>query len=355
MSTIQLLLPLVYIIKKLTGKKGVRFFLNLVSQGEQFYRLDTIYDFDEKKTVTRLILLLPGKGCAWAQKTGGCTMCGFSQRIKQIGKQFTDKDLLALYTITELLTIKDKPSMLTIYNAGSFINDNEISPEVQKKICQKVENHPTIKKLFIESRAEFVTETKIKTLKNILKNKGLIIAIGLEAQDDKIRNIYIRKGLSKKSYEEAINTIRQNGIKSLTYIFIKPIYLNEREAIKEAINTAKYAFKTGTNEVAFESAFIQEGTLMEVLYQKGKFKPPWLWSIIEVIKRTNHLGPIHLGGFEDEPPPIAIPSNCPQCSEKIRKTLQEYRETNNIKLFDNLRCNCKKDWQKLLDSENLSR
>lgn len=348
MISIRSLPFLVNNIKKLTGEKGACFFLDLVTRKEQFYSTDLIYDFDEKKTVTRLTLLLPGKGCVWSQKTGGCTMCAFPQKIKNIGKNFTDKDLIALYKTAELMSLQDKPYLLTIYNAGSFINDDEISLGVQKEICQRVKSHSTINKLFIESRSEFVINDKIRSLKKELGGKKLIVAIGLEAQNDKIRNIYIRKGLSKKVYEKSIKTIKQSEANSLTYVFIKPIYLNEQEAIEEAINTAKYAFEVGTNEVAFESAFIQEGTLMEKLYHEGKYRPPWLWSIIEVIKRTNHLGAIHLGGFEDEPPPIAIPLNCSQCSEKIRHALQIYRETNNIKVLDNLYCNCKEKWQKII-------
>jgi hypothetical protein len=349
MSIVQLLPFLVNNTRKIIGRKGAKFFLDLVSEKEQFYYLDSIYDFDEKKTISRLVLLLPGRGCVWAQKTGGCTMCGFSQKIRQIGKNFTSQDLIALYKTAEIMTIEDNPFMLTVYNGGSFINDYEIPLEVQKKICQLVKNHPTIKKLFVESRAEFVTAEKIQTLKKELGEKKLVVAIGLEAQDDKIRNIYINKGLTKETYEKAIKIIKQNGAKALTYVFIKPIYLSEREAMVEAIKTAEYAFRVGkTDEIAFESAFIQEGTLMEKLYREGKYKPPWLWSIIEVIKKTEYLGPIHLGGFEDEPPPIAIPTNCPYCSKKIKEAMQVYRETNNLKVFDNLYCDCKKEWEKII-------
>ena len=82
---------------------------------------------------------------------------------------------------------------------------------------------------------------------------------------------------------------------------------------------------------------------MEQFYRRGEFRPPWLWSIIEVIKGTCNLGDVRLGGFEDEPPPIAIPSNCSKCSEKIEEMMQKYREINDIKLFDNLDCECKKN------------
>lgn len=351
MFIIRLLPFITTIIHETAGIKKAEFIIDLISKKERFYYVDSIFDFEKKGNVLRLTLMLPGKGCAWAEKTGGCTMCGFPRKIKKIGKKFSEKDLIALYKTAEIMTADYNPFILTIYNAGSFINDYEIPPNVQIEICKRVKKHHSIQKLFIESRAEFVTEEKIKRLKNELGEKELIVALGLESQDDTIRNKYICKGLSKETYEKAIRIIKNNGGRVLTYVFIKPIYLKEKGAIEEAIKTAEYAFGAGSDEVAFESAFIQEGTLMEKLYKENKFKPPWLWSIIEVIKRTYHLGPIHIGGFNDEPPPLAIPSNCSKCSKKIRNVIQKYRETHNIKIFDNLYCDCKKDWQKLLNSE----
>jgi archaeosine synthase beta-subunit len=334
---------------KLGGKKFIDSLLNMIK--ERFYGIDLIYDFEKKQPVIRLTLLLPGKGCSWAcSESGGCTMCGFPQKVKNIGKKFTKKNLISLYETAETVTLKSKPAILTIYNAGSFINNNEIPFETQKEICQRVKNHPTIQTLLIESRAEFVTEERIKPLKNALGSKKLIVAIGLEAQDDKIRNEYIHKGLSKETYEKAIKTIKKMGIKSSTYVFIKPIFLSEKEAIEEAVKTAKYAFECGTNEVDFESAFIQPNTLMEKLYKQKKFTPPWLWSIIEVIKRTYNLGNIHIGGFDDEPPPVAIPRNCSNCSERISDILQNYRENHDINLFNNLSCPCEKEWRKIVKS-----
>jgi radical SAM enzyme (TIGR01210 family) len=346
MTIIKLVFPLIAFLKKTTGKKGGEFFLNLVTKKKQFYSIDSLYDFDEKKAISRLSLSLPGRGCSWAKKTGGCTMCGFYQSVEQINKNFGSDDLIALYKIAEIMTTEDRPVMLTIYNAGSFINDEEIPLKAQEEIFFKVKNHPTIKKLFIESRAEFVTEEKIKILKEAIGRKKIIVGIGLEAQDDKIRNVFIHKGLSKKTYEKAIKILKQNRIKTATYVLIKPIYLDEKQAIKEAIKTAEYAFRAGSDEVIFESSFVQRGTLMEKLYNEKKFSPPWLWSVIEVIKKTNHLGSVRLGGFEDQPPPIAIPSNCPLCSKRIRENLQIYRETNDIDAINNLYCKCKKSWEK---------
>jgi len=346
MFSLQILPFLLRVVNETLGKKIATDFLNLIMKNQKFFYVDRICDFQENKTLTRLTLLLPGKGCEWAIKTGGCTMCAFWKKAQEIGKNLSGSDLISIYEIANILTKKNQPSILTIYNGGSFLNNNEIPFDVQLKICKKVNQHPSIKKLFIESRVEFITDQKIKALKNKLRNKTLIIGIGLEAQDDKIRNAIIRKGLNKKDYERAIKLLKENGVRTLTYVFLKPIYLTEKEGIEEAIKTIEYAFKVGTDEVALEIAFIQEGTLMSKLFEKNKYKPPWLWSIIEVIKKTYNLGPIYIGGFEDEPPPIAIPSNCSICSPEIQKLLQQYRETCNINLFNDLSCSCYGLWQK---------
>ena len=350
MSFTQFLPFLIRTTYKLAGRKKAKSLLSYVSNGEQFFYINSLYNFEEKKTTNQLTLMLPGKGCAWAKKTGGCTMCGFSKKIEQIGGKFSDNDLIILYEVAEIMTTNDRPTDISIYNAGSFINDDEISENVQLKICKKVKKHPTIKSLLIESRAEYIADKKILSLKKELSDKKLIVAIGLEAQDDKIRNVYVKKGMSKQEYEQAIKILKQNNVKIATYILIKPIYLTEKEAIEEAIKSAEYAFSTGSDEVIFESSFIQEDTIMEKLYNEKKFKPPWLWSIIEVVKKTYNLGDIRLGGFNDEPPPIAIPFNCPLCSEKIKNSLQKYRETNDIELLNNLHCDCKKEWENIIKS-----
>jgi len=346
MLNLQILYSTIKAIKGALGDKIAKSLLDLFIRKERFFFIDQIYDFQEKKAAPRLTLLLPGKGCEWAAKTGGCTMCGFPKRIREISKKFSPKDLLILYKIADLLTRKDKPFNLTIYNGGSFLNNYEISREIQLEICRRFYRHSFLKKLFIESRVEFITLSKIQAIKDILREKILMIGIGLEAENDKIRNVFIRKGLNREDYERTVQLLKENGVRILTYVLIKPIYLTEKETIEEAIRTIEYAFKAGSDEVALESAFIQEGTLMAELFKENKYKPPWLWSIIEVIKKTYNLGPVQVGGFEDVPPPIAIPSNCPLCSSKIKNLLQQYRETHDINLFNDLKCDCYELWEK---------
>ena len=345
MIILQILPFILEITNKIFGEKTAKFLLNFFSNKEKFFFTEDIYDFQEKKSMTRLVLLLPGKGCEWARKTGGCTMCALSKRSQEIGKNFSSKNLIALYKIAVNFTRKEKPTSLAIYNGGSFLNNNEIPLSAQLEIFRLVKESQSIRKIFIESRAEFIDSHKIKLLKKELGNKGLIVGIGLEAQNDKIRNEFIKKGLGRKKYEETIKLLKENGIITLSYVFLKPIYLTEKESIEEAIKTIKYAFLSGTDEIAIEVAFIQEGTLMEKLFKEKKYKLPWLWSAIEVIKKTYQLGPLHIGGFNDSPPPIAVSSNCKICSLRIKEALQQYSQNNDIGLLQKLDCNCRRMWK----------
>jgi len=314
----------------------------------RFSYLDKEFDPKTDRNISRWVLLLPGSGCSWAKRGGGCFMCGFKTKIEEIqkGQPASHGRLMTIFLLGKLTTIGRSPQSLTIYNGGSFLNDEEIPLKTQLEICRKVAKHITIKKLFVESRPEFVTEEKIKLLVSVLKGKVLEVGIGLECQSDEIRARCINKGFLRKDYEKAAAILNRNGADLLTYVFLKPIFLAEKEAVEEAIATIEYAFLTGSDEVALESAFIQKGTKMEVLYNRGEYKPPWLWSIIEVVKNTYHLGTVRIGGFEDEPQPIDIPQNCPKCSSFIMKLFEEYKKSGNVRLFDGLDCECKQVWRR---------
>jgi len=324
-------------------------FAFLVNNGLKlrFSYIDKVFNTEKRKRVTRWTLLLPGSGCTWAKNSAGCHMCGFKVKIDQVnrGKPASVNKLMTIFQLGKSLTRRSSPYSLSIYNGGSFFNEEEIPFEVQEKICKEVKRSFSIKQLIVESRPEFITEDKIKLLTSLLKRKKLKVAIGLEAVSDYVRIVCINKGFSTYDYERAGEILKKNGAELSTYVFLKPIYLSEQESIEEAVRTTRYAFSRGSNEVLLESAFIQQGTKMEKLYREGKFRPPWLWSIIEVIRRTSHFGPVYIGGFEDEPPPIAIPHNCEMCSPRLMRSFRDYNESLDVNLLHNGYCACRIEWE----------
>lgn len=314
----------------------------------EYSKVEEIYDFDTKRSIGRLVVLLPGAGCEWAKKTGGCTMCGFSQATSKYsrGKLLPASFFVAM--VGEGIRHQTKQAKeLWIYNGGSFLNSKEIPNKAQMKIFDLVGNS-SFEKLVIESRPEYIKKEKLEEIQKRLRSTRLVVAIGLESQDDGIRNKSIKKGISRKQYELSIRLLESLGIEVLTYVFLKPIGLTERQAIAEAIKTAEYCFNAGSGYVALEPAFIQDGTEMSHLYNKGIYRPPWLWSIISVMEKIRMFGPSYLGGFDDEPKPVAIPRNCGICDSLIIGSLNEYRKTNDFQCLASLNCDCRERWREEL-------
>ncbi len=314
-----------------------------------FSRLDQIFDVHYGHLINRWTLLLPGTGCSWVRKKhGGCTFCGYHLAIDKAtgGRLFSKEELLGLCQIGKSVIGDQLPENLTIYMGGNFTNDKEIPHDAQIAICEMVRDDPTITSLLIETRVEHILENRIKELAEALgSNKTLRIGIGLESQDDEIRQKVINKGLTKKAYELAIQLLHRNRVEVLTYVFIKPMTLTEQEAIEEAIATAIYAHKAGSDQIAFESALIQKDTPMGNAYERGEFKPPWMWSVLEVLKRTHHLGNTQVGKFKDEPPPLAGPKNCDECTERFHDLFHQYRLNRNISILDSINCACRGNWE----------
>lgn len=309
-----------------------------------FSFVETIYDPLLKKPIKRWVLELPGAGCEWYKKCGGCTMCGFNTATYQYtfgGKLYPNFIFMLFFYYAHLLVRNTNAEQLVIYNGGSFLNDKEIPRKTQVAIMKFVKKHPTIKKILVETRAEFVNQEKLALYKALLGDKKLEIALGLESADDEVRNKCLKKGLTKQTFEQAINLCQKYKAETFAYVFLKPPCLNEKEAIQDAINSIDYCFRVGVDEVSLSCAFIQENTLLHKLFQEGTFIPPNLWNIIEVIKQTSYMGPVRIGHFDDTPPPIAIPQNCIKCNDMVMATIESYRLSPDIHTFDNLDCECK--------------
>jgi len=333
---------------------------------ESFSAIDRFFDPLLQQTVNRWVFLLPTMNlCHWYLKCGGCSMCGFNspksskQQYAWIAKCFGGQALHWLYWLGYLGVRCQNPQNLTVYNGGSFFNSGqeipgskpEIPYSLQTAICRHVGRHPTIQKLFVESRPEFITESNIGLLNDLLSGKTLQVGIGLESRSDRVRNSILRKGIGLKQFENAISVLKRNGARSLAYVFFKPMELSEREAIDDAVSTIQYCFEAGVDEISLSCAFIQDGTKMADQYRESLYQLPWLWSIVEVIKKTAPLGPVRIGTFEDDPPPIDVPHNCPQCTASFAQAIDQYRRTFDLSLFNQLRCSCQEDWLKEISAQ----
>lgn len=301
----------------------------------------------------RAVVYLMSNGCEWALKSAhGCMMCGHLARQTRRDKPISvDNYLKQFEREFEIIDFKKYP-ILNLYNNGSFINDNEIPSEARKGMLMKIHSNPDIKMVVLETRPEFVTEERVKEIKRLVPNKHVELGVGLEIKDDFYRGICINKGFSLQRFNHAASLITKH-LNLRTYVLLKPLFLTEKEAIERAVETIEYSFAIGATTVSLEACTIQDYTFMKYLYERGLYSTPWLWSIIEVVKRVKTPGKLIVGLFKFFPSPSKVPNNCDRCNEKVMEAIVQYNRTLDLKAFRGITCECKKEWRKILEEKPL--
>lgn len=308
------------------------------------FRQDRYQGVNYKKAV----IFLMSNGCEWALKDGhGCAMCGHIAKQTRQDRKIPGADYISqLDQEFEMLDFKEYP-ILGLFNNGSFLNDNEIPSSARIQILKKINARQDIKMVVLETRPEFVTEKRIKEIRDLLSDKYVEIAVGLELKSDLYRTICLNKGFSLQRYNTTAALIARH-LHLRTYVFLKPPLLTEEESIREAVETVEHAFHAGSSTVSLEGCTIQDYTLVKYLYDRHLYQPPWLWSILEVIKQTWRKGQLVAGLFQFYPSPSSVPHNCDSCSQTVLAAICRYNETLDEAAFHGLTCQCKEKWQKLL-------
>lgn len=299
----------------------------------------------------RVIIGLRTKGCSWARDPkGGCTHCA----IPFSGLCSMDHINILPRFLEDFVKYNfEDYTVLCLYTPGSFFDDDEISPELRIQILKIISKDKSIKRLAVESRPDYITEEKIGEVREILPNMEIEVGLGLDSADDRIRNLLINKGLSFESYVKACDILNRFEITIVTYVLVKPPFLTESEAIIDAIDSAKKAFELGSLVVSFEPMSVQENTVVYQLYRDGLYRPPWLWSLIEIVKEVDALGEIRIGQFV-YPPSLQYASNCDICTPETLQKIQDFNRWKNIKVFDNIKCKCQNEWKEFLDEDDKS-
>jgi radical SAM enzyme (TIGR01210 family) len=304
------------------------------------------------ENVKRAVVFLLTNGCEWALRSGhGCTMCG------HLAKQTrTDEAISADHLIDQFQTaLRGIEShgipILNIFNNGSFFNENEIPAEARRSMLRMISESNSLKKVLVECRPEHISEELVSEMRATIPDKELEIAIGLESASDRVRRLSINKGFNLREFAEAARIIKANGIGLRTYVLLKPPFLSEREAIEDSVETIKTAFSMGADVVSLEAVTVQRYTLVEFLADRGLYRVPWLWSILEVVKQTSHLGRVVVGLFQFYPSPESVPHNCDLCNHRVMDAIVEYDRTLRVEVFEGLDCECRHVWDASLAND----
>ncbi len=313
-----------------------------------------------------LTITLSPTGCEWA-KQGGCTMCG------EFEGSYKRKDLLRdpRFHISQFVAAVTNPkvwetahnegvpiSWIRINQEGNYTNMNEMHIDAQEMILRLAMSIKGVKRITIESRPQYLNEFIVKRLYEIFKYSDveLEIGMGVEAENDVVRNVCINKQGTDKQFVETAKLLKMYNIHPLAYILLKPPFLTEQEAIEEAIATAHFAAEIGYERISFEPMSIHQYTLVDLLKEIGLYKAPWLWSVVEVAKNCSDISNIFgIGGVGYYPIPSEYAHNycsCSNCNSMFIDAIKAYNVSRDTSVFDSLYCDCLKQWKKECSEES---
>lgn len=334
--------------------------------------------FYEGKVIDRVMVVLRANGCEHYKKTGGCSMCSHfngtssdnpvttANYIKQWDSAINGEGIEKKGVN---FNINDFP-VVCVYNLGSLLNLNEITIDAIKYIFKSLNNYKGVKKVIIESRAEYITDDIIKSIKEVYS--GILeVGIGVESTNFNIRELCHHKGLDDvESVKKSIEILHRYNCKALAYINFKPVFLTENEAIDDAIKTANDCINMKFDAISIEPTSLQNYSLANYLYLLGYYRVPWLWSITKIVNGiysfVKDKFDVRIGGYFDEEVlsgsqgigyeekneifPHSTSSNCPFCTNKFIDAIKMFNATYNIKyLNDVIPCNhCYKLWNETL-------
>ncbi len=301
-------------------------------------------DLLDGKMLTSLTIIFQTSGCRW----NGCSMCGYVYDSARIPP--SNSDLMRQFEHA-MSQCRDKETIVKIFTSGSFFDDGEIPQEIRVEMLKRLDENERINKVIAETRPEYVTSINIGGMSSIY-HKKFEVAIGLETTNDLIRKDCINKGFSFQDFTRACKVAEMYNITVKAYLMLKPPFLSEKIAMEDMINSIKEASPfAGT--ISINLCNVQKGTLVDEMYGHGDYRPPWLWSAVEVLKRGKELSPSTV--LISDPVGAGSnrgPHNCGKCDRDIANAIRTFSLTQDTGIFDDLDCDCRELWKKVIELED---
>jgi radical SAM enzyme (TIGR01210 family) len=305
---------------------------------------------------TALSIVLSSIGCSHARShAGGCTMCSYL--LDGADRNPTDDEYLMQFrTAMSQLEKQSSPLSVKIYTSGSFLDPGEVSLKARDQILSDISQDDRIREVVLESRPEYVIDAVLADVRKILGDRIIELGIGLESSSDMVRSLCINKNFDLASFKHSVEIGKKYNIGTRAYVLLKPPFMSEQSAFLDAQRTVSDAIGLGVTTISLNPVTVQRNTLVERLWEEGTYRPPWLWSVVEVLKQAS----LHSQGRINivcDPVAAGKPRgahNCGKCDQSIIDAIRKFSLTQDSRVFDTLSCGCKSLWRHVLEHEDVT-
>jgi hypothetical protein len=161
----------------------------------------------------------------------------------------------------------------------------------------------------------------------------------------------INKGFSFEEFKRASDFLRSAGISVKAYLLLKPPFISEGEAINDILRSIETLNNEGLADiVSLNLMNVQSSTYVEFLWWRNLYRPPWLWSAVEILKssKLRIISDPVAGGKKRGP------HNCGKCDKNVVEAIRSFSLTQDRKLLQ-VECECKSEWVDYISVERVNR
>lgn len=306
----------------------------------QSARDDEVLFGDRMVKRRRIVLLTPR--CLAAT----CLMCPLpNEALDDKRRPITPEQIVAQFENSMTDAMEADFELLTIYTNGNFFADNEVPP-ISREHIYRLFGKTKAKYLLVESLPQLITEEKLLEAKRLIGDKKIAVAIGLQSSSDLVRAISVNTTCTREAFEKTYALLHKYGYILQAFLMIKPPFLTEEEAITDTVNSIGYLANLGIVNPILCACRVAPNTVLDLLDKKRGFRPPWLWSIVEILKRANENNPgcfprVVISELQvDANPDSRVPHNCEKCSNRIVGAITKYNDDRDIEKLSNETCTC---------------
>jgi hypothetical protein len=135
-------------------------------------------------------------------------------------------------------------------------------------------------RVVVETRPEHVTAAALDGATALCP--GLEVAMGLESSSERVLELSVRKGFTFEDFAKKARMAKEHKARVRAYILLKPPFLTESEALEDAVRSIVDAAPL-CDTVSLNPVNIQRGTVVEQLWKRRIYRPPWLWTALSTL------------------------------------------------------------------------
>lgn len=293
-----------------------------------------------------LTVIFKSGGCTWNR----CKMCGYkSERYHKMAAEELSARIRQQLSWVLGEFRPDSYQMVKIFTSGSFFDTTEVPSDARNAIGEAFKG----KIVIAESRTEYVKKDVVSDFIGIIDDssweKPFYVAMGLETTNDYIREKCIDKGHTFDDFKDAVREGRDAGAGIKTYLMMKPPYLTESESLLDMQKSIKESAPY-SDIISMNLCTVQNRTEVERLWKQKAYRPPYLWSVLQVLIDSDiHIHSDPVGGGKRRGP-----HNCGKCDWDIVDAIKDYSLTNDkdlLKVYFDKGCDCMEEWRYVLKEE----